>query len=443
MLAGLGAALLALTLAGLWLHVPGAPTTGSVHLTNVFTAVWAVAGGVYLLAVWLVLRPQARRDRTIWLVIAVAIGLRAVAIAAPPFLSSDLYRYVWDGRVQLAGINPYRYIPDDAALLGLRDTAIYPHVNRHEYAHTIYPPVAQLVFAALALVSQSATGLRLFMVGCEAVACLCVLRLLRLARLPRERLLIYAWNPLAVWNFAGNGHVDALAIGFCAAALLASVERRPTLAGAMLGAAIGVKLLPAALAPALWRRWDWRLPATAAAVLAVGYAGYCSVGWRVFGYLSGYADEESAAGAAEIWLLAGIDRLHRLPRVAVALYLALAAGLLLTLGLIVALRGRRPASAGADAVWTCGAAGLLAGGLMLAISPHYSWYFAWLAIPACLAPWSSLIWLGVSPLILQITPWGEKFFWPSLIYGPTLVLALLDVRRARGRSFVILPVETA
>ncbi len=443
MLAGLGAILLALTLAGLRLHVPGAPTTGSVHLTNVFVAVWAVAGGAYLLAVRLVLRHPPRRAHALWLVIAVAVGLRLIAIAAPPFLSSDLYRYVWDGRVQLAGINPYRYIPDDAALAGLRDAAIYPHVNRHEYAHTIYPPIAQSVFAALALVSQSATGLRLFMVGCEAVACLCVLRLLRLAGLPQARLLIYAWNPLVVWNFAGNGHVDALAIGFCAVALLASVERRATLAGAMLGAAIGVKFLPVAIAPALWRRWDWRLPAAAAAVLAAGYAAYAGVGWRVFGYLSGYADEESAAGASELWLLAGFDRLHRLPKAAIALYLAAAALLLIALGLAVALRGRHPSTPRADAVWTCGAAGILAGCLMLAISPHYSWYFAWLAIPACLAPWWSLIWLGVSPLILQITPWGEKFFWPSLIYGPTLVLALLDIRRARGRSFVTLPAETA
>ncbi len=442
MLAGLGALLLALTLGGLWLHVPGAPTTGSVHLTNVFTAVWAIAGGVYLLAVARVLRRPSRGAQALWLVIAVAIGMRGIAIAAPPFLSSDLYRYVWDGRVQRAGINPYRYIPDDTALLGLRDAAIYPHVNRHEYAHTIYPPIAQMVFAALALVSQSATGLRVLMVGCEAAACLCVLRLLRIANLPAERLLIYAWNPLAVWDFAGNGHVDALAIGFCAAALLATVERRAGLAGAMLGAAIGVKFLPAAIAPALWRRWDWRLPAAAASVLAAGYACYLSVGWRVFGYLSGYADEESAAGASELWLLAGLDRLQRLPHWAIALYLAVAAVLLVALGLVVALRGRRPSAVRDDAVWTCGAAGLLAGCLTVAISPHYSWYFAWLAIPACLAPWPSLIWLGVSPLILQITPWGEKFVWPSLIYGPTLMLALLDIRRARG--FVVLsPVETA
>lgn len=443
MLAGLGAALLALTLGGLWLHVPGAPTTGSVHLTNVFVAVWAVAGGVYLLAVRLVLSRPPRGSRALWLVIAVALGMRAIAIAEPPFLSSDLYRYMWDGRVQLAGINPYRYIPDDPALVGLRDPAIYPHVNRHEYAHTIYPPIAQLVFAAIALVTQTTVGLRAAMVGCEVAACLCVLRLLRLAGLPPARLLIYAWNPLVVWNFAGNGHVDALATGFCAVALLASVERRPTLAGVMLGAAIGVKFLPVAITPALWRRWDWRLPAAAAAVLVAGYACYLSVGWRVFGYLSGYADEESAAGASELWLLAGFDRLHRLPRAAIALYLAVAGVLLVTLGLVVALRGHRPTAPRADAVWTCGAAGLLASCLTLAISPHYSWYFAWLAIPACLTPWSSLIWLGVSPLILQITPWGEKFFWPSLIYGPTLVLALLDIRRARGRSFVALPVETA
>src|SRR5512146_19254 len=66
--------------------------------------------------------------------------LRLPLLLAPPYLSNDVYRYVWDGRVQAAGVNPYRYVPAAAALEALRDDRIYPEINRRERAVTIYPP---------------------------------------------------------------------------------------------------------------------------------------------------------------------------------------------------------------------------------------------------------------------------------------------------------------
>ena len=80
------------------------------------------------------------------LYLAVAVALRALLLTAPPILSSDIYRYIWDGRVQAAGINPDRYVPADRPT-SIRDAGIYPQINRASYAHTIYPPVAQLVLA--------------------------------------------------------------------------------------------------------------------------------------------------------------------------------------------------------------------------------------------------------------------------------------------------------
>src|ERR1700728_4271498 len=67
-------------------------------------------------------------------------------VVFPPFLSSDIYRYIWDGWVQASGINPYRYIPADSHLVFLRDTAVFPNINRADYAHPIYPPAAEMVF---------------------------------------------------------------------------------------------------------------------------------------------------------------------------------------------------------------------------------------------------------------------------------------------------------
>ena len=85
-----------------------------------------------------------------------------------PRTSDDAYRYVWDGRVQAAGINPYRYAPADPALAELRDDAIFPKINRAEYAVTIYPPVAQMFFFLVTRLGENVTTMRLAMLGCEA-----------------------------------------------------------------------------------------------------------------------------------------------------------------------------------------------------------------------------------------------------------------------------------
>src|SRR5262249_6524520 len=80
-----------------------------------------VQGGIYAVGVWLILRHTWRRRAALLVILAVAVVARLVALPAPTALSTDIYRYVWDGRVQASGINPYRYIANDDKLAGLRD----------------------------------------------------------------------------------------------------------------------------------------------------------------------------------------------------------------------------------------------------------------------------------------------------------------------------------
>lgn len=86
-------------------------------------------------------------------------------VVAPPFLSSDIYRYVWDGRVLAAGINPYRYIPTDPHLAALRDAKVFPEINRANYAPTIYPPAAEAIFFAVVRIGGSVTVMKAAMVA--------------------------------------------------------------------------------------------------------------------------------------------------------------------------------------------------------------------------------------------------------------------------------------
>jgi hypothetical protein len=425
----LGVFLTVLIYAGLALHVPGQDNVGSIALVNDFVAILAFAGIVYLAAVTLVVRQHRHISLTVILLIAAA--MRIGPLLAPPFLSSDVFRYVWDGRVQVAGINPYRYIPADPALASLRDDKIYPWINRRDYAPTIYPPMAQAIFQAVARISNTVFAIKLVMVLAECVGLAAMLRLLDRAGLPRARLLIYAWNPLAVWTFAGNGHVDALSISFIGLAMLAAGTRRDSLAGLALGGAILVKFLPAAIFPALWRtRFAWRLPLSCAALIILLYAAYSSAGSHVLGFLASYAAEEGLAEGHGFWLLNGLATWTGLPSFVEPTYVVVA---LLALAATALRIVTQPPNDNIELLGRNTA--ILAAGLIFAISPHYPWYFVWLALPACLCPLPSVVYLSVAPLLLYIDPTHEHFFWPALIYVPVIILAIRDLRIAAiGRT---------
>ena len=242
-----------------------------------FIASLCVAGALWLLAVVVVLRGRLPPE-AIWLVVGVAVAMRLLTLSAPPVLSSDIYRYVWDGRVQRAGINPYRYIPNADALAFLRDDAVYPQINRADYAPTVYPPTAQAIFALAAFVSPGVFGMKLIITAFDALAMVALIVLLRAGGRDPAQLLIYAWLPLPVWEFAGNGHIDGAAAGLLMLALLASVRGRSLWTGVLLAGAALTKFLPVVVLPAFWRPRDWRLPLAFTATVIALYLPYVGGG---------------------------------------------------------------------------------------------------------------------------------------------------------------------
>jgi hypothetical protein len=422
----------ALTAAGLALHEPGAINLPSLAYTWMFVALMAVAGCIYLIAVALILR-RPMPAANLWVVLAISVALRAVVLPVPPFLSSDMFRYVWDGKVQNAGISPYRFIPNDPALTALRDGTIYPHIGRVEYARTIYPPMAQLLFRAEASISPTVLGMKTMMVAFELLGIVCTMGVLAISGLPLNRILIYAWNPLALWVFAGNGHVDAIAIGLIGAALLAWILGRDVVVGVLLGAAIAVKFLPLVVTPAFWRRWDWRMPTAAFITLLALYSWYSNSGWQVLGFVPGYLAEEGISRGSGIWLLAGLGRLAS---ITVFGYLACAAAGLLALAAYLALRPRLSAGPANDIARVSRDAAILGATTVIALSPHYAWYYPWLALLCCIYPLRSVIYLSVAGLLLYVNPLNEHFLWPCLVYIPAIALAVRDLSR-RGPELIV------
>ena len=429
-LLGLGIGIVALVAVGLGARPPGAFGSLTRGQTEWYIGCALAAGLFYAAAVWLV-RGRTWSASVLPAVVALGLAARLLVLFTPPLLSTDLYRYVWDGRVQAAGINPYRFIPADPALAPLRDegrgaTAIFPNINRADTAPTIYPPAAQALFALIGRTAPSIWGVKAAMLGFDLVAMAACLLLLRAAGRPDAQVLVWAWNPLVIWEFAGGGHIDAAGLAASAVAMLAAAYGRRGWAGAVLGLAVLFKLLPAALFPALWRRWDWRVPVAAAAVILAGYAAYASAGWRVFGYLPGYATEEGLGGSGFLLvrLLQGMVPQSRLVGMA---YAGLGLVLLAGLAAFVALRTPWPGTVRGRTLAVARGGLILSGGLIAVLSPHYPWYMTMLVLPMAVVPAWSALWVTVSAPVLYLDHGLDEVVWPVLVFLPALPLLAFDL----------------
>jgi hypothetical protein len=358
-LAIVAVALTALTAAGPMLHL----AYGGWALMGIFAA-----GGAGILLAWRIAEDVEQRGALI-VILAGAVAMRLALLLVEPYLSTDIYRYIWDGRIQAAGINPYRYMPAAPEVAHLRDAAIFPGINRPDTAVTIYPPVAQAIFLALTRLGESAVAMKLGLIAFEAATVAVLIALLRRLGRPATRVVAYAWHPLAIWEIAGSGHIDGAMCALMMGGLLLLLYGRSLLAGAVV--TLGALVKPTALLalPVLWRPWDLRLPLVVLATAMLAYVPYLSVGSGVLGYLGGYIEEgglASGRGFSVLWLM---ERFTGPLPGAVRVYVAAAAAVMIGLAVAVAFRrDRSPEAAIAGLGW------LLVAFLTLA-SPHYPWYF--------------------------------------------------------------------
>lgn len=277
--------------------------------TAEFEFAFFAAFGLYALATLFVLRDQAPvTGRELFLLFAFAIVFRAVLLFTPPTLSDDMYRYLWDGRVQALHISPYAYPPDDPRLTNLRDDAIYPRVNRPSVV-TVYPAGSELAYAAIwRIVPDDVRWFQIAMAAGDLLAGVLLLFLLRALHRPERLVLIYLWSPLVIFETAHAAHIDGLVVPLLVGAWLARVKGRDGWVGALLGVAASFKLYPALLLPALWRWRDdqgrlrpaWQMPLAFAAAFLLPYLPYLLQGNGVVGFLPEYFDERFNMGLAGV-----------------------------------------------------------------------------------------------------------------------------------------------
>jgi alpha-1,6-mannosyltransferase len=439
------------------------------HFTIGFSGVSGWSSILYLAAAFLILTQPVDRF-TFPIILAVAIACRLAVLFSEPYLSSDIYRYVWDGIVQHAHISPYRYVPGNPALEFLRapNQDIFDNINRRDYAHTIYPPAAQALFYLITWISPTVTFMKTAMVLFEGVTMYALITLLRYLGIRREQVLLYAWCPLLLWEIAGSGHLDSAAMAFIALALLARYRKQPILTGLFLAIAILLKFYPLVLFPALYRRGDVKMPATVATVVALAYAAYASVGMLVFGFLGGYATEEGITTGTRYFLLELAQQMPGLHSLTTTGYVIFCAAVFAAItwwcwqtageqgsahyptptnpgapssrGLI-ALRwafaqprephsSPGPFSLSADAAFLPRAFALAAA-LMFLFSPHYAWYILWLVPFFTLMPNLPILTYLLGFFYLYTTalavPGPNMFHANEILYAAVLAAFLIQL----------------
>lgn len=384
---------------------------------------WYVAAAVvYGVLVWRLATLQGRLSRrALWLALTAACLFRITLIPSPPSLSDDIHRYLWDGRVQLAGINPYQYAPDAPALSGLRDDQ-FARLN-HPSIPTVYPPLTQAVFRLGAWLHPTITTQKLLFLACDLGIVILLPALLTAYGIAPGWALLYAWHPLAIVEFAGSGHNDSLGILLLLAGLWAWRRNRKTAAALAWAGCFLAKFTSLLLVPWLaWRR-QWKTLALFAAVVIVGYLpflgtwrlvpglGHTSGGWEFNSFLYGLL--------VAVWPSPSLARLV----------------CVMTLAGWVIRRGRRDDDPAAYLLATLGAACLLTP----VLEP---WYVLWLVPLLCLyRRWSwwylSLV-VALSYEVLVnyvgrdawvISPWVK---WVE--YGPFILLTAKSLNKADHRN---------
>ncbi|MGZ6254238.1 MAG: hypothetical protein ACXWM1_14355, partial [Candidatus Binataceae bacterium] len=426
------AALIALCAAGgaMLIFVGAAPWIIRTYSYAAFLPAAAASGLITIAATSLSANVPARTGLLV--ILGLALVMRLLLVGQEPFLSTDLYRYIWDGRVQATGVNPFAYVPADPALAALRDGAIYPHISRADYAVTAYPPVAQMFFLAVTRIAETLTMMRLAMIACELVIVAAVIDLLRRLALPVAGVVAYAWHPLAIWEIANSAHVEALMIALMMAGVWLLVCARRVFGAVAIALAMLVKPYALFALPAFWRPWDWRVPLAVAATILLCYLPYLGVGRGVFGFAtSGYLAEEDIISGEGIWLVSLAQLLFgKLPALTV-IYMIAAAAIMIFLSVRIVFGPQRDTRETLSGIIL-----LLCAGLFL-MSPNYAWYFLAL-VPFIPLGAGALAWaltLGAFALYRPLFLPHNDLLWKSLATLPFLVALAFALRgRVAARS---------
>jgi alpha-1,6-mannosyltransferase len=355
------------------------------------------------------------------LMLATATALRLWFLFEPPLLSGDIYRYIWDGRAINAGFNPYVHIPADPLLTSLRDPSQYGLIDKRDYAVTIYPPVAEGLFALITRFSTSVPGMKLAMIVFEGVAVAAVLRMMTTLDRPRGLIALYLLHPAGIWEIANNGHAEAAMMALVFGGLAWGLTARSnSWAPALVTLGSLVKPTGALALPAIWRPTGLRMPALCAAIALACYTPFLAAGPGVIGFLPNYVHEQGLDDGKGFFLLAAARWLGAYKLWMSGAYVAVA--ILIMIGLSLKVGFTHDVSLKSALRGTA----LLMIAFLMLLSPTLPWYFLPVAMFApLLGLWSPVVMATTGFLLYSFNPDSISFFarWSltMALIAPTLL----------------------
>jgi len=404
MLAAMGALELAVLATLGWWDGATFPVIGIVLFVAAFSAYAFAAGHVLETQGGLV---------TIWIV---AVLMRLVMLPLAPELSGDIYRFLWDGEVQLAGINPYRFAPNALELSHVHTSsqALISDLN----AHSLSPPLAQVFFLAIAAVGGAVFQAKLLWIGFDLGTGWLLGRISSITgRSRRLTQLLYLWSPLLVIEVAWNGHF--VSVGLFALALIVLLARAPAGAGAATGVAALVGFVPALALPSITRRLGSKYFVGFVVAAGVLIAPYATASGEYLASLVAFVDGWSFMRGPYALFEAA------LPSVMAARY-AVAGLLLFIMGWTIFQRYRPERSL----LWIIGSCLILSPGVQ-------PWYFLWvLPLAALRANGTWLLMTGLGFLgyagfaeYQNTGAWAQPLWARLMLWVPFLVILGLDSAR--------------
>jgi hypothetical protein len=374
-----------------------------------FLPVWMIGFLPYLVGSIYVLATKPLSGRWFWIELsAILLGafiFRLMLLPLEPGLSRDAWRYLWDARVIVHGYSPYVYAPGDKVLQPLWNILYQNCRFRNE--PTKYPPAAEAIYVISYLLdSQNLFGLKSIFIVLDMITCGALTWLLARRGLDPRRVLIYAWCPLPIVEFALEGHLDVIVVMFTVLAVLASTSNRRgarALTGFFIGMGTLSKFYTIFLLVVLIRRRDWALVLTCFITIILGYIPFLILGHgEAIGAFFAFENQQGLnAGPVQLvshWISDGIH-LNEVN----TLFLEHLATLLVvgTISLtVLILRQREHISVEA--------ATLVLVGTVLAISSHI---FPWYTIG--LLPWMAVL---AGPLWSRKKPNGKEIAVAAVWY---------------------------
>lgn len=215
-----------------------------------FTASSILLSALFIFIVIIIRKLEINGKQSVFLIL-MGILFRLILIPIEPVASNDVYRYIWDGKVQANGINPYTYAPIDESLSHLDSGQLLSKFN-YPHLKTIYPPYSQWMFLIAYLIAgESVWGIKLLLFVSEIFTILFLFLTLRNLKIDEKYTLIYALSPLPIIQFFVDAHSDGFGITLIAIFFYLFSTNRLLYSYFTLGLSITAKLITLMIYPFL------------------------------------------------------------------------------------------------------------------------------------------------------------------------------------------------